>query len=110
MHLALAMHPLLPSALYDDVGSLNFNIVFRGSIPGPHVPLSTLRPPLQTTAHDSGPMWLAMPSPYDSFIHDTSPVFSSTPPSSPGESHPQALTEPYVIVSRHTARTISPLI
>ena len=26
-----------------------------------------------------------------------------------GESHPQALTEPYVTVSRHTARTISPL-
>ncbi len=27
-------------------------------------------------------------------------------PSSPGESHPQALTDPYVTVSRHTARAI----
>ena len=27
-------------------------------------------------AHDSGPMWLAMPSLYDSFIHYTSPVLT----------------------------------
>jgi hypothetical protein len=25
--------------------------------------------------HDSGPVWLATPSPYGSFIHDTLPVF-----------------------------------
>jgi hypothetical protein len=30
-------------------------------------------------------------------------------PSSPGEFHPQALTDPYVTVSRHTARAILPL-
>ena len=49
--------------------------IFRGSIPGPHVPLSTLRlHPREHTPHDSGPLWLARPSPYDSFIHYTSPV------------------------------------
>ena len=48
---------------------------FRGSIPGLHVPLSTLRrSPLQTAPHDSGPVWVANPSPYDSFIHYTLPV------------------------------------
>jgi hypothetical protein len=51
---------------------------FRGSIPGPHVPLSTLY--LQASrpaAHDSGPVWLATPSPYDSFIRYTSPVLTA---------------------------------
>jgi site-specific DNA recombinase len=33
---------------------------------------STTRLPVPP--HDSGPVWLAMPSPYDSFIHYTSPV------------------------------------
>jgi len=30
--------------------------------------------PLRTTTHDSGPEWVATPSPYGSFIHNTSPV------------------------------------
>jgi hypothetical protein len=45
MHLALATHPLLPSAHHYGVGSLYFER-FHGSIPGPLVPLSTLRPGL----------------------------------------------------------------
>src|SRR5262249_17132156 len=35
------------------------------------------RPPVnasRTAAHDSGPAWAANPSPYDSFIRNTSPV------------------------------------
>jgi hypothetical protein len=32
-------------------------------------------PPSQAAPHDSGPVWVASPSPYDSFIHDTSPVY-----------------------------------
>jgi len=32
----------------------------------------TLLPP----PHDSGPMWFAKPSSYDSFIHDTLPVLT----------------------------------
>jgi hypothetical protein len=36
---------------------------FRGSIPGPHVPLSTLRrTALPPPTHDSGPLWVAIPS------------------------------------------------
>ncbi len=31
---------------------------------------------LRPETHDSGPAWLARPSPYDSFIHDTLPVFT----------------------------------
>ena len=31
--------------------------------------------PLRTTTHDSGPLWAANPSTYDSFIHNTSPVY-----------------------------------
>ena len=31
--------------------------------------------PLRTATHDSGPLWAANPSTYDSFIHNTSPVY-----------------------------------
>jgi hypothetical protein len=31
--------------------------------------------PLRATTHDSGPLWAANPSTYDSFIHNTSPVY-----------------------------------
>src|ERR1700730_2818392 len=49
---------------------------FRGSIPSPHVPLSTLRcRPRRWLRMTRGPVWVASPSPYDSFIHDTSPVY-----------------------------------
>jgi single stranded DNA-binding protein len=34
---------------------------------------------LRAAPHDSGPVWIATPSPYDSFIHYTSPVFTGAP-------------------------------
>src|SRR5262249_11373147 len=37
-------------------------------------PVNASLPSSWATAHDSGPVWLAMPSPYDSFIRNTSPV------------------------------------
>ena len=37
-------------------------------------PVNASRPPLRAAAHDSGPVWVATPSPYDSFIRYTSPV------------------------------------
>jgi len=37
-------------------------------------PVNASPPPLRAAAHDSGPMWVAGPSPYDSCIHCTSPV------------------------------------
>ncbi len=37
-------------------------------------PVNASSLPLRTTPHDSGPVWVATPSPYDSFIHYTLPV------------------------------------
>src|SRR4029078_9714533 len=37
-------------------------------------PVNASSPPSQAAPHDSGPVWVAGPSPYDSFIHYTSPV------------------------------------
>ena len=37
-------------------------------------PVNASAPLLRTAPHDSGPVWIASPSLYDSFIHNTSPV------------------------------------
>ena len=37
-------------------------------------PVNASTPPSQAAPHDSGSVWVASPSPYDSFIHYTSPV------------------------------------
>src|SRR5438309_1420457 len=37
------------------------------------------RPTLRLFAHDSGPVWLARPSPYGSFIHYSTPVYPGAP-------------------------------
>jgi|SRR5581483_577881 len=37
-------------------------------------PVNASPSPLRATTHDSGPMWVATPSPYDSFIRCTAPV------------------------------------
>ncbi len=72
---ALTRRPLWPSALSHHVGSLNFNRISRFHTRPARTPVNASPLSLRTTAHDSGPMWLATPSSYDSFIHDTSPVF-----------------------------------
>jgi hypothetical protein len=41
LSLALSVHPVLPSVIVDTVGTPK-QTFFRGSIPGPHFPLSTL--------------------------------------------------------------------
>ncbi len=41
-HLALAVRPVLPLAQLDSGGTLKYGGQFRGSIPGSHLPLSTL--------------------------------------------------------------------
>jgi hypothetical protein len=38
-------------------------------------PVNASTPPSQVAPHDSGSVWVANPSPYDSFIHYTSPVY-----------------------------------
>ena len=73
--LALSIRPLLPSASSHHVGSLDFNRITRLHTRPARAPVNASLRPLRSSAHDSGPMWLATPSSYDSFIHDTSPVF-----------------------------------
>jgi hypothetical protein len=66
--LAFTLHRMLPSASCQGVGVLKFG-VFRGSITWPIVPpvyASYLT--LRSCPQDSEPVWLARPSPYDSFI------------------------------------------
>jgi hypothetical protein len=66
--LAFTLHRLLPSASCQGVGVLKFG-VFRGSITWPVVPpVNASYPALRPCPHDSEPVWLARPSPYDSFI------------------------------------------
>jgi len=68
MRLAITLHRMLPSALCQGVGVLKLGI-FRGSITWPVVPpVNASYPALRPCPHDSEPMWLARPSPYDSFI------------------------------------------
>ena len=38
-------------------------------------PVNASAIPLRESPHDSGPLWVASPSTYDSFIHHTSPVY-----------------------------------
>jgi hypothetical protein len=57
------------------VGSLSFIRISRLNTRPARAPVNASPWPLQTIAHDSGLAWLATPSPYDSSIHDTSPVF-----------------------------------
>lgn len=41
-------------------------------------PVNVSPPPLRVTPHDSGPVWVDSPSPYDSLIRTTSPVYPGT--------------------------------
>jgi hypothetical protein len=52
-----------------------FDSLFRGSIPGLRIPLSTLRPTrLPALTHDSGPLWVATPSTFRTCIYCTAPI------------------------------------
>ncbi len=53
---------------------------FRGSMAGLCNPLSTLRrEPRGNTTHDSGAVWFARPSLYETFTHYSLPVSRRTP-------------------------------
>jgi hypothetical protein len=74
----------LPSALCQGVGVLKLG-VFRGSIAWPAVPpVYASYPALRLCPQDSEPVWLARPSPYDSFIRytlpDSMPTAQPVPP------------------------------
>src|SRR5260370_33631731 len=75
LHLALTMRRMLPSAWHHGVG-VPESRMFRGSMPWPAIsPVNASIPTLRLATHDSGPVWFATPSPYDSFIRFISPVF-----------------------------------
>jgi len=81
MNLACTLYRMLPSASCQGVGILKFG-VFRCSITWPIVPpVNASYPASRPCPHDSEQVWLAGPSPYDSFIRyvlPTCPVRSAS--------------------------------
>jgi hypothetical protein len=76
LHLAVSVHRMRPSASPYSVGTASAsrrNVLSRLNT-GPPVPVNASASPSRAALHDSGPVWVANPSPYDSFIHNTSPV------------------------------------
>ena len=70
----LAHPPVLPSAMLNDVGTPVAIISQLNTLPAcPPVNASMAASRLAT--HDSGPGWLATPFLYDSFIHNSTPVY-----------------------------------
>jgi hypothetical protein len=51
----------------------------RLNTPPACAPVNASLPALRLRAHDSGPVWLARPSPYGSFIHTSTPVYPGAP-------------------------------
>ena len=72
--LACAHPSVLPSAMMNDVGTPVAIISQLHTLPAlPPVNASMAASRLAT--HDSGPGWLATPFLYDSFIHNSTPVY-----------------------------------
>jgi len=70
----MSLDRMLPSALCQGVSVLKLG-VFRGSIAWPIVaPVYASYLALRPCPQDSEPVWLARPSPYDSFIRYILPV------------------------------------
>jgi hypothetical protein len=72
----------LPSAPFNSVGTKEWpSLRDGGSISRLNgwlvrTPVNASRSPLSTTMHDSEPVWVASPSPYETFIHNTLPAFT----------------------------------
>ncbi len=65
----VVLHPT-----YHEIGRLVWSNLSRLNTRPARSPVNVSPPPSWTATHDSGPVWVATPSPYDSFIHNTSPV------------------------------------
>ena len=80
MHLALAVHPVLPSAYTYGVGIPKYlslsrqGMHFAAQYPVCTYPCQRFAFVLTEPKHDSGPLWIASPSTYETFIHNTLPV------------------------------------
>ena len=72
--LALAHPPVLPSAIRNDVGTLVAIISQLNTLPA-CAPVNASMAASRLATHDSGPGWIATPFLYDSFIHNSTPVY-----------------------------------
>jgi len=72
--LALAHPPVLPSAMRNDVGPL-VTIISQLNTQPTCAPVNASLPALRLATHDSGSGQFATPFLYDSFIHDSTPVY-----------------------------------
>ena len=64
---------------HDSVGTPKSNRISRLNTQPARSPVNASPAPLRPPTHDSGPVWLARPSPYGTFIHYTLPVFTGAP-------------------------------
>jgi hypothetical protein len=62
--------------LSQNVGTLKLNKISRLNTRPARTPVNASPPPRGKPTHDSGPVWFATPSPYDSFIRYTLPVLT----------------------------------
>jgi hypothetical protein len=72
--LAIAHPSVLPSVMRNDVGTPVAIISQLNTLPA-CAPINASMAALRLTTHDSGSGWLAMPFLYDSFIHNSTPVY-----------------------------------
>ena len=72
--LALARPPVLPSAMLNDVGTPVAIISQLNTLPA-CTPVNASMAASRLATHDSGPGRIATPLLYDSFIHNSTPVY-----------------------------------
>jgi hypothetical protein len=80
--LALTTLPVLPSASFNGVGTQKWPALayWWFNFAAPYLactyPVNASPSPLPTNVHDSEPVWIATPSLYETFIHNTLPAFT----------------------------------
>ena len=72
--LAMTHPPVLPSAMRNDVSTPVAIISQLNALPA-CAPVNASMAALRLATHDSGPGWIATPFLYDSFIHNSTPVY-----------------------------------
>ena len=74
------MYSVLPSVCSKNVGTSEYlllaqqGIYFAAQYPACTFPVNASTPSSRTAPHDSGPLWFAIPSTYETFTHTTLPV------------------------------------
>jgi len=72
--LAIALPVVLPSAMLNDVGTPVAIISQLNTLPA-CTPVNASMAASRLATHDSGPGWIATPFLYDSFIHNSTPIY-----------------------------------